>query len=982
MLAIGILEMTVLGWTVSFILDQVLPRFKLTSLREVTGWQPPTILESRDSDSAQELRSPEPEDPDLTCLPDPSKTQYHPCEAGRSYGPAGGIYRKYLCADWNPWHPFRSAKDFELGWWMLRSGLTKGSIDEYLQRGLDGDRCTSFQTADELWSLFEGVEHGFGSRSWSEFPNESGTLYSRSILDCIRLLLSHLPFADHMAFGPERLFDSTGRRIYNEIHTADWWWETQDLVPRGGTVVPLLFASDKTHLTNFSGDKAAWPVYMSIGNISKDLRRQGSKRAWVLVALMPIPPKHPKDGEIHRSWHGAIERILKPIAELDIAGPGYEWDCADGQVRRCYPILATWIADYQEHVILARIINGLCPVCEIPRTEMGHEPSSRVREFRNRDPMSYQRALERGNPEDAEYLASIGLRGEENPFWRFPLCNVYNLWQPDALHLLHLGILKTMMDWLVGYLRKRKILGRFNERFKSIPPYPGFQPFKRSYEEISSWQGKEIRTMMRFLLAILGPILIDGVRSSESEEARVLACVRSIIEFHLVLGQRSHSDYTLGLLDNRLAIFYRNKSVFRPQRSTKARTNNFEKKWAEMEAKGSEEGWSRRRMEAEKEKLETAIYHFQFPKMHMLSHVSNSIRRMGSPDNFSTDVSELLHRENVKEAYRASNRVQYEEQMLWYNDRHTGIAYMVQTLEHLALSGMYDQDTARVLGMQTRNERLLSTRAARLRGRGPEIRQHAFGTSSRPSRNLAPAISLPIQVPERKQRVDQVIQQTRLAGRARGIKRLSLSEAADRFSIPDLPALFRDYVEELWGQRVAERVLGRRETYAESTMIEIYNSVANYFQPFQRPLEIERRLLRCTKEAGKNEPLSHDIWVRESQDRDRDSFQGRKACKPLLYFSFSPSKAVIPQTSQRNKSPVTETLELVMLVGMKYAMESSNPNRFHGFVEVVLNERDRYVAEVEPIEGPVHLLEGRKIRGNKSWIVNSHIDLETYYYVY
>ena len=181
--------------------------------------------------------------------------------------------------------------------------------------------------------------------------------------------------------------------------------------------------------------------------------------------------------------------------------------------------------------------------------------------------------------------------------------------------------------------------------------------------------------------------------------------------------------------------------------------------------------------------------------------------------------------------------------MLWYNDRHTGIAYMVQTLKHLALSGVYDQNTTRVLGMQTRNERLFPTRAARLRGRGPEIRQHAFGTSSRLSRDLAPAISLPIQVPERMQRVDQVIKQTRLAERARGIKRLSLSETADRFSMPDLPALFRDYVKELRGQRVAESVLGRRETYTESTMIEIYNSVANSFQLFQRPLEIERRLL-------------------------------------------------------------------------------------------------------------------------------------------
>jgi len=45
---------------------------------------------------------------------------------------------------------------------MLRSGLTKASIDAYFQRELDDDRCTSFESADELWSLFEHVEHGFG----------------------------------------------------------------------------------------------------------------------------------------------------------------------------------------------------------------------------------------------------------------------------------------------------------------------------------------------------------------------------------------------------------------------------------------------------------------------------------------------------------------------------------------------------------------------------------------------------------------------------------------------------------------------------------------------------------------------------------------------------------------------------------------------------------------------------------------------------
>ncbi|KAG0638243.1 hypothetical protein HOY80DRAFT_888220, partial [Tuber brumale] len=165
---------------------------------------------------------------------------------------------------------------------------------------------------------------------------------------------------------------------------------------------------------------------------------------------------------------------------------GYKWDCADGQVHQCYLVLAAWIADYPEHVILARIINGLCPICKIPQTEMGHKPSGKVRGFRDRDPKSYQQALEQGTPEDVKYLTSVGLRAEENPFWRYPLCNIYTLWQLDALYLRHLGILKTMMDWLVGYLRQWGILGRFKDRFKSIPPYPGFQPFRRGCEDVSS----------------------------------------------------------------------------------------------------------------------------------------------------------------------------------------------------------------------------------------------------------------------------------------------------------------------------------------------------------------------------------------------------------------------------------------------------------------------------------------------------------------
>ncbi|KAF8436974.1 hypothetical protein BGX38DRAFT_1098973, partial [Terfezia claveryi] len=50
-------------------------------------------------------------------------------------------------------------------------------------------------------------------------------------------------------------------------------------LPEGGTLVPILLASDETHLTNFSRDKKLWPVYMSISNIRSSIRNTHTMHA-------------------------------------------------------------------------------------------------------------------------------------------------------------------------------------------------------------------------------------------------------------------------------------------------------------------------------------------------------------------------------------------------------------------------------------------------------------------------------------------------------------------------------------------------------------------------------------------------------------------------------------------------------------------------------------------------------------------------------
>ncbi|KAG9042454.1 hypothetical protein FS837_010841 [Tulasnella sp. UAMH 9824] len=62
-------------------------------------------------------------------------------------------------------------------------------------------------------------------------------------------------------------------------------WEK---LPNGATVAPVIIASDKTKLSYFSGDKSAWPVYITIGNIAKDVRQQVNKRATLLLGYLPV----------------------------------------------------------------------------------------------------------------------------------------------------------------------------------------------------------------------------------------------------------------------------------------------------------------------------------------------------------------------------------------------------------------------------------------------------------------------------------------------------------------------------------------------------------------------------------------------------------------------------------------------------------------------------------------------------------------------
>jgi hypothetical protein len=121
-------------------------------------------------------------------------------------------------------------------------------------------------------------------------------MYSRNTIDCIKYLFGDPKFMPHLLLVPEHHFTDAAKtnKSIHEMNSCWWWWNTQvrtchpELVKHancystsfqkavetntlGATIVPVLISSDKTQLTNFRG-KMAYPVYLTIGNLLKELR--------------------------------------------------------------------------------------------------------------------------------------------------------------------------------------------------------------------------------------------------------------------------------------------------------------------------------------------------------------------------------------------------------------------------------------------------------------------------------------------------------------------------------------------------------------------------------------------------------------------------------------------------------------------------------------------------------------------------------------
>jgi hypothetical protein len=361
----------------------------------------------------------------------------------------------------------------------------------------------------------------------------------------------------------------------------------------------------------------------------------------MLVAYLPVTKlecftekQRPTVG--YQLFHQCMESLLEPLKTL--GREGVDMTCADGWVRRVYPILAAYVADFPEQCLVACCLESHCPRCLVQPKERGSPAWSHPRNHKKTVDILRQQA-EGLKPKG---FVNQGLR-RVHPFWaNLPHTDIFRCFTPDILHQLHKGVFKDhFVKWSTAATN-----GGSNEvdrRFKSMTRHPSLRHFKKGISLVSQWTGNEFKNMEKIFVGVI----------ADAADDRVIRAVRAVVDFISYARFEVHTEESLEKMDKAWSAIHENKKIF-----------------MELDIRES----------------------FNIPKFHSLIHYISSIRSHGTLDGYNTESPESLHMYFTKAAFAAGNKRDHTPQMTTWMSRHDACQRYKTFLRWAKGKGLFEDD--------------------------------------------------------------------------------------------------------------------------------------------------------------------------------------------------------------------------------------------------------------------------------------------------
>ncbi|OSD00042.1 hypothetical protein PYCCODRAFT_1437796 [Trametes coccinea BRFM310] len=564
-------------------------------------------------------------------------------------------------------------------------------------------------------------------------------IYHRSLLEVLKAACQDAS-ANAFHWIPFHLFhrSSSGHeeRLFGDAYTADGMNEEHEKIQAKArddrepgdaadleyVVVPIMISSDSTHLTSF-GQASLWPIYVAFANLSKYIRACPSAFALHHLAYIPSLPLsvqtayqeaygEPASAAVlrfcKRELMQKIWLLLLDDEFIHAYVHGIVITCGDGIMRRVFPRILTYSADYPEKCLIACIkflARCPCPDCLVDKGRvhlMGSRSDMRTRTTRRRTdtgPLQVDIASARRSifcfgapPEGSAVEGILGATSTTPTRSAFSArlaqygFQVYQLLVPDLLHEFELGVWKATITHIVRILIAAggRYVQEFDARFSQIPTFgrSTIRSFGHNTSGFKKLAARDYEDLLQCALPVLEGLLPARFNTI------ILDLIFLLATWHALAKLRLHSETTLLFLEQTAASLGIQMRTFSrvvcnayDTRELPKETIARARRKAATHSKGSSAA-ATSTASAAASSNKRKIFNLNTYKFHRLADYPWSIRRWGTTDNYTTQTSELEHR-RVKRFYARTNK---NKDFVWQITRHQRRETILNRIRRRALA--------------------------------------------------------------------------------------------------------------------------------------------------------------------------------------------------------------------------------------------------------------------------------------------------------